>query len=204
MTSNSENEDFDKNQENEDQSDGFNFDFDKVKMDFTVLDYYKLLGVNKNATTDQIRKAYRQKSKLFHSDKTKGDDELMIILNNVKMTLIDPDKRAEYDQNYDSDDCDKSEWNKFLNSGPKESQSYKDDIDKWIKEFDSLKFEDNSQLIMTKISEIKQSFEVICNEDRFSKKTKLQKFLDKEERLKVSLEDRFKQCHDILSFFTSI
>jgi DnaJ-class molecular chaperone len=66
-----------------------------------MTDFYKLLGVEINATHEQITKAYREKAKDYHADKNlnaeKLANELMSQLNEAKETLLDPQKRLEYD-----------------------------------------------------------------------------------------------------------
>lgn len=64
-------------------------------------DYYDILGVDKNASTGDIKKAYRKKAIKYHPDKNPGDKEAE---ENFKKAaeayevLSDPDKKARYDQ----------------------------------------------------------------------------------------------------------
>ena len=64
-------------------------------------DYYEVLGVNKNATVDEIKKAYRKKAIQYHPDKNPGDKEAEEKFKEAAeaySVLSDPDKRAKYDQ----------------------------------------------------------------------------------------------------------
>ena len=64
-------------------------------------DYYEMLGVNKNATVDEIKKAYRKKAIQYHPDKNPGDKEAEEKFKEAAeaySVLSDPDKRAKYDQ----------------------------------------------------------------------------------------------------------
>ena len=69
-------------------------------------DYYKILGVDKNATEDQLKKAFRKKSIEWHPDKwqdkseseKKNAEEQFKKVAEAYECLKDPDKRAKYDQ----------------------------------------------------------------------------------------------------------
>jgi DnaJ family protein A protein 2 len=59
--------------------------------------FYDLLGVEKNATFDQIKKAYRKLALKEHPDKG-GDAEKFKLITNAYEVLSDKDKRELYDQ----------------------------------------------------------------------------------------------------------
>lgn len=61
------------------------------------LDYYDILCVNKNATEDEIKKAYRKLALKTHPDKNGGDDTEFKKINLAYETLSDSDKREVYD-----------------------------------------------------------------------------------------------------------
>jgi len=60
------------------------------------MNYYDLLGIEKNASADQIKSAFRTKARHTHPD-AGGDPEDFKKLNEAYETLKDPSKRAEYD-----------------------------------------------------------------------------------------------------------
>lgn len=64
-------------------------------------DYYEVLGIGKNATTDEIKKAYRQMAIKYHPDKNPGDkaaEEKFKEAAEAYDVLSNPDKKARYDQ----------------------------------------------------------------------------------------------------------
>lgn len=64
-------------------------------------DYYKALGVDKNATPEQIKKAYRKLARQYHPDvnpNDKGAEQKFKEINEANEVLSDPEKRKKYDQ----------------------------------------------------------------------------------------------------------
>ncbi|GGZ84786.1 molecular chaperone DnaJ [Streptomyces subrutilus] len=69
--------------------------------DFVEKDYYKVLGVPKDATEAEIKKAYRKLAREFHPDANKGDasaEERFKEVSEANDVLGDPKKRKEYDE----------------------------------------------------------------------------------------------------------
>ena len=58
-------------------------------------DYYKTLNINRNATQDEIKKAFRTQSKTHHPDKG-GDENTFKELSEAYDTLSDENKRQKY------------------------------------------------------------------------------------------------------------
>ena len=67
-------------------------------MDFNK-DYYKVLGVDKHSTPDQIKSAFRKKAKEYHPDgKVISDDTMIKEINEANTVLGDDNSRRQYDQ----------------------------------------------------------------------------------------------------------
>lgn len=63
-------------------------------------DYYKILGVSRDASEDEIKKAYRRLALKYHPDKNKGNKEVeerFKEINEAYAVLSDPEKRKQYD-----------------------------------------------------------------------------------------------------------
>ncbi|GBD33943.1 Chaperone protein DnaJ [bacterium HR34] len=60
-------------------------------------DYYSILGVSRDASQEEIKRAYRRLAHKYHPDKG-GDEEKFKEINEAYQVLSDPEKRAQYDK----------------------------------------------------------------------------------------------------------
>ena len=91
--------------------------------------YYNILGVDKKASADEIKKAFRKLAMQYHPDKTKGDkslEEKFKEINEAYEVLSDAEKRKRYDevgenwQYYKKSGANQGQgfdWSQFSNSG---------------------------------------------------------------------------------------
>jgi len=76
-------------------------------------DYYKTLGVEKDATQEEIKKAYRRLAMKYHPDRNPGDkssEDKFKVITEANEVLSDPEKRKKYDQLG-------SNWKQYQNAG---------------------------------------------------------------------------------------
>ncbi|OMH80806.1 DnaJ-like protein [Zancudomyces culisetae] len=81
-------------------------DLHKAKRELKKRDYYKILGVSKDATQSEIKKSYRKLAKIHHPDRHKGEEKTaaeakMAEINLAYGVLGNEEERAKYDNGFD-------------------------------------------------------------------------------------------------------
>src|SRR5436853_7785521 len=88
----------------------------------TQKDYYGILGVKKNASAEDIRKAFRKLARKYHPDVNPGDktaEEKFKTISEANDVLTDPKKRKIYDQlGFYSDNIDPAAAEAYARGGP--------------------------------------------------------------------------------------
>src|SRR5271154_1310521 len=99
-------------------------------------DYYKILGINKNASPDEVKKAFRKLAVKYHPDKNKNNkaaEEKFKEANEANEVLSDPEKRKKYDelgrnwQNYQQGGAQNPggfDWSKWQNAQGGQRRTY--------------------------------------------------------------------------------
>ncbi len=100
-----------------------------------IQNFYKKLGLTKNATITEIKSAYRLLAKKYHPD-TGGDNEKFLALQLAWETLNDPQKRAAYDKLLTNDESyaisKNKNWSSELKNKKNNSTSKDQDIKDWL------------------------------------------------------------------------
>jgi len=107
-------------------------------------DYYNILGVERSASQDDIKKAFRRLARKYHPDMNEGDqnaEEKFKEINEANEVLSDPDKRQKYDQfgshwqQYERaggrpEDFNWDSWRNPFGGGPNTQQVSQEELEK--------------------------------------------------------------------------
>lgn len=99
------------------------------------MEYYTILGVNKNASREEIKKRYKDLTMKYHPDKNNEPDaqEKFMKINEAYKILSDPHKRDKYDA---SNDINTNEGNKSTNNY--NFPSFNEEFDKAMKQLNDI------------------------------------------------------------------
>jgi curved DNA-binding protein CbpA len=117
-----------------------------------INDYYRVLKINRNASKNEIKKAFRKLALELHPDKNKhpNANQMFIELNEAYLILTDNEAKVKYDKEYD-----------FWKAGKSKENSEEDvfnfndiDLNKWAKnaryqgkEFSKMPFDEFAELV---------------------------------------------------------
>lgn len=156
-------------------------------------DYYKILGVEKNATTDDIKAAYRKLAKKYHPDKNPDDktaESKFKEMSEAYEVLKDPEKRKKYDRLG-------SNWKQYHHAGS-------GNADDWFRQYSaggqgsSFHFSGDINDLFGNVGGFSDFFESFFGGGRTQRKSGSsfwnapQKGSDYQATLNISLEDAYK------------
>ena len=139
-------------------------------MDFK--DYYKILGLGRKATADEIKKAYRQLARKFHPDLNKDSAAELRFkeINEANEVLSDDDKRKAYDE---------------LGTGPQQGQQFRPPPN-WNQQHDF-----RAQQHNTRDADFSDFFEELFAARAKQEEARQRQTQDSHARIAVSLRDSF-------------
>jgi curved DNA-binding protein len=157
-------------------------------------DYYKTLGVEKNANTDEIKKAYRKLARKFHPDVNPGDkaaEDKFKEINEANEVLTDPEKRAKYDQLGAS-------WNAYQSGEPTGGF----DWSQWVSGYDSGTYVDLNDFLSGLSGQtdtgFSDFFEAVFGSMGQAARSAPSKGQDYHQEIEISLEEAFKGVTRVL------
>ena len=126
----------------------------KIEKEFLKLDYYSILKVNSNSSTNEIRKSYFQLAKKFHPDKYKGTSEIFKKITEAYKILKDEKKREEYNKKMRINMNIKYKYSSNKKDNEEEQQN-----SKYEKDFEKLNINQKSKPNIDEIKIIKGAVE---------------------------------------------
>ena len=164
-------------------------------------DYYKVLQVSKDASEDELKKAYRRLANIYHPDNNPGNKEAEIKFQEINESyaiLINPEKRKQYDMKFTIDttiDSDNhSIFNELFGSDIRKYNEERDDYIKFLEKMEEKFNQYNRSLKKEKEAALNSTWSALMLDSFYSKKQRV------ERRLK-ELELNAEAFDDFLSFF---
>lgn len=125
-------------------------------------DYYSVLNISKEASQEEIKKAYRKLAQKYHPDKSGGDDDKFKKINEAYETLSDPAKRRAYDNPNEGFGFDMSDFfhNHFGGRANTRPQGPRPEMGQDVKVHVSISF---YELVMESSKDINISYKDCCS-----------------------------------------